>query len=77
MTAVNPAASRQAVVETVLVLLERMGLTAADLAAGPRAGADLRRVRPRRVSGGQRRNPPGVRVVLEPGHRALGRPTPG
>ena len=35
MTAVNPQASRQAVVEAALVLLERMGLTAADLAAAP------------------------------------------
>jgi len=35
MTAVNPDASRQAVVEAALVLLERMGLTPADLAAVP------------------------------------------
>jgi hypothetical protein len=35
MTAVNPDASRQAVVEAALVLLERMGLTPADLAAIP------------------------------------------
>jgi integrase/recombinase XerC len=35
MTAANPEASRQAVVEAALVLLERMGLTAADLAAVP------------------------------------------
>ena len=35
MTAVNPEASRQAVVEAALVLLERMGLTPADLAAVP------------------------------------------
>ena len=33
MTAVHPEASRQAVVEAALVLLERMGLTPADLAA--------------------------------------------
>ena len=32
MTAVHPEASRQAVVEAALVLLERMGLTPADLA---------------------------------------------
>ena len=37
MTAVNPDASRQAVVEAALVLLERMGLTPADLAAIPQA----------------------------------------
>ena len=37
MTAVRPEASRQAVVEAALVLLERMGLTPADLAAGPPA----------------------------------------
>src|SRR6266849_520696 len=35
MTAVHPEASRQAVVEAALVLLERMGLSPADLAAVP------------------------------------------
>jgi hypothetical protein len=35
MTAVHPEASRQAVVEAALVLLERMGLSPADLAAIP------------------------------------------
>ena len=35
MTAVSPEASRQAVVEAALVLLERMGLTPAGLAAVP------------------------------------------
>jgi integrase/recombinase XerC len=35
MSAVNPAASRQAVVEAALVLLERMGLSPADLTAVP------------------------------------------
>jgi hypothetical protein len=35
MTAVNPDTSRQAVVEAALVLLERMGLTPADLTAVP------------------------------------------
>ena len=43
MTVVNPEASRQAVVEAALVLLERMGLTPADLAAVPQA---RRRCRP-------------------------------
>jgi hypothetical protein len=33
MTAVHPDASQQAVVEAALVLLERMGLTPADLGA--------------------------------------------
>ena len=37
MTAVNSAASQQAVVEAALVLLERMGLSPADLAAAPQA----------------------------------------
>ena len=36
MTATSPGASRQAVVDAALVLLERMGLTPADLAAVPR-----------------------------------------
>jgi hypothetical protein len=35
MTAVNPDASQQAVVEAALVLLERMGLSPADLTAVP------------------------------------------
>jgi integrase/recombinase XerC len=35
MTAMHPDASQQAVVEAALVLLERMGLTPADLAAIP------------------------------------------
>ena len=35
MTAVNPDASQQGVVEAALVLLERMGLSPADLAAVP------------------------------------------
>ena len=35
MTAMNPDASQQAVVEAALVLLERMGLSPADLAAVP------------------------------------------
>ena len=34
MTAVNPDGSRQAVVEAALVLLEQIGRTPADLAAG-------------------------------------------
>jgi integrase/recombinase XerC len=36
MTAMNPDTSRQAVVEAALVLLERMGLSPADLTAVPR-----------------------------------------
>jgi hypothetical protein len=35
MTAVNPDASRRAVVEAALVVLERMGLSPADLTAVP------------------------------------------
>jgi hypothetical protein len=35
VTAVHPEASRHAVVEAALVLLERMGLSPADLAAVP------------------------------------------
>jgi len=37
MTAMHQDASRQAVVEAALVLLERMGLSPADLAAVPQA----------------------------------------
>jgi len=35
MTPVNPDATRQAVIEAALVLLERMGLSPADLSAVP------------------------------------------
>ena len=52
MTAVNPGASQQAVVEAALVLLERMGLSPADLTAAPPGDADLRRVHPGSVGGG-------------------------
>ena len=41
MTAVSPDASRQAVVEAALVLLERMGLSPADLAAVPQPRSDV------------------------------------
>jgi integrase/recombinase XerC len=41
VTAVNPDASRQAVVEGALVVLERMGLTPADLAAVPQDRAEV------------------------------------
>jgi hypothetical protein len=37
MTAVNPDTSQQAVVEAALVLLERMGLSPADLTGVPQA----------------------------------------
>ena len=37
MIVVNPEASRQAVVEAALVLLERMGLSPADLTAVPQS----------------------------------------
>ena len=80
MTAVNPDTSRQAVVEAALVLLERMGLSPADLAAVPqvrRPVPTFAEYVPGGVSGGQRRDPAGVRLVLEPGRRALGRPPPG
>jgi hypothetical protein len=79
MTAAHPEASRQAVVEAALVLLERMGLSPADLAAVPqdRKPVPTFAVRPGGVGGGQRRDQAGVRVVLEPGPRALGYPASG
>ena len=76
MTAMHPDASRQAVVEAALVLLERMGLTPADLAAVPQPRlpvptfAEYVPVVSAAVSAG--RDPPDVRLVLEPGRRALG-----
>ena len=74
---VRSAAPGQAVVDAAMLVLERMGLTPADLLAAPAARpacADLRRVHPGRVGPGQRRLPPGIRLVLEPGHRAVGQP---
>ncbi len=41
MNAINPGTSRQAVVEAALVLLERMGLTPADLAAFPQTRPEV------------------------------------
>ena len=41
MTAVNPDASQQAVVQAALVLLERMGLSPADLTGIPQAGKPM------------------------------------
>ena len=80
MAAVHPEASRQAVVEAALVLLERMGLTPGGPGRCPAAslgGANVRRVRTRGIGGGKYRDPAGVWFVLEPGHRALGQPTAG
>ena len=80
LTPSAPAASQQAVVEAALVLLERMGLSprrSGGRACEPGGGADVRRVRAGGVGDGQCRDAAGVRVVLEPGHRALGRPAPG
>jgi hypothetical protein len=50
------AAPGQAVVDAAMLVLERMGLTPADLLAAPAARpgrADLRPVRPGRLSPGQ------------------------
>ena len=77
MTTPNPpAASQQAAVEAALLILERMGLSPGDLTPSqrPHARADVRRVRPGRVRRGDRRHPEGVRQLLEPRHRAVGRP---
>jgi len=83
MTAANPAASRQAVVEAALVLLERMGLTPADLAAVPQPRppvptfAEYVPVVSEAVSAGTRR-PYGSywnRVIDQWGTRRLDEPT--
>jgi hypothetical protein len=78
--ATQPAASQQAAVEAALVLLERMGLSPADLVAAPRDRAvvpTFAEYVPGGVGGGNRRDPPGLRFLLEPDHRALGRPAAG
>ena len=84
MTAVNPEASRQAVVEAALVLLERMGLTPADLAAVPQPRkpvptfAEYVPVVSAAVSAGTRRAYGSYwnRVIEHWGGRRLDEPTP-
>ena len=84
MTAMNLDASRQAVVEAALVLLERMGLTPADLAAVPQdrpevpTFAEYVPVVSAAVSAGTRRAYGSYwnRVVEHWGHRRLDEPTP-
>ena len=84
MTAVNLEASRQAVVEAALVLLERMGLTPADLAVVPQPRpkvptfAEYVPVVAAAVSAGTRRAYGSYwnRVVEHWGGRCLDDPTP-
>ena len=84
MTAVHPETSRQAVVEAALVLLERMGLTPADLAAVPQVRkpvptfAEYVPVVSAAVSTGTRRAYGSYwnRVVEHWGGRRLDEPTP-
>ena len=84
MTAVHPEASRQAVVEAALVLLERMGLTPADLAAVPQhrkpvpTFAEYVPVVSAAVSAGTRRAYGSYwnRVIDQWGDRRLDEPTP-
>ena len=81
MTHGLPAAAPSAAeLDAARLLLARMGISPADLlrpAPDRAAGADVRRVRPGRVGGGQRRDAAGVRLVLEPDRRALGHPAAG
>jgi integrase len=84
VTAVNPEASRQAVVEAALVLLERMGLSPADLAAVPQyrktapTFAEYVPVVSAAVSAGTRRAYGSYwnRVIEHWGSRRLDEPTP-
>ena len=84
MTAVNPEASRQAAVEAALVLLERMGLSPADLAGVPHARrpvptfAEYVPVVSAAVSDGTRRAYGSYwnRVIEQWGGRRLDEPTP-
>ncbi len=84
MTAVHPEASRQTVVEAALVLLERMGLSPADLAAVPQRRPDVPTfveyipVVSAAVSAGTRRAYGSYwnRVIEHWGDRRLDEPTP-
>ena len=67
----------QAVVDAAMLVLERMGLTPADLLAAPAArppAPTFAEYIPVVAGPGQRRLPPGVRLVLEPGGRPVGQP---
>ena len=80
MTAMNPNASQQDVVEAALVLLERMGLSPADLTAVPQARkpvptfAEYVPVVSAAVSAGTRRAYGSYWNRIT---RAVGRPAPG
>jgi site-specific recombinase XerD len=84
MTAVNPGASQQAVVEAALVLLERMGLSPADLTAVPQPRrkvptfAEYVPVVSAAVSAGTRRAYGSYwnRITEQWGERHLDEPTP-
>jgi integrase/recombinase XerC len=84
MTAASPEASRQAVVEAALVLLERMGLSPADLAAVPQhrpevpTFAEYVPVVSAAVSAGTRRAYGSYwnRILNQWGGRRLDEPTP-
>ena len=84
MTAVDSEASRQAVVEAALVLLERMGLSLADLAAVPQdrkpvpTFAEYVPVVSAAVSAGTRRAYGSYwnRILEQWGGRRLDEPTP-
>jgi hypothetical protein len=84
MTTVNPEASQQAVVEAALVLLERMGLTPADLTAVPQhrpkvpTFAEYVPVVSAAVSAGTRRAYGSYwnRILDQWGDRRLDEPTP-
>jgi hypothetical protein len=84
MTAVNPDTSQQAVVEAALVLLERMGLSPADLTGVPQARkpvptfAEYVPVVSAAVSAGTRRAYGSYwnRIVEQWGGRRLDEPTP-
>ena len=67
----------QAMVDAAMLVLERMGLTPADLLATPaarQAAPTFAEYIPGRVGSGQRRLPTGIRLVLEPGDRPVGQP---
>ena len=84
MSAVNSAGSQQAVVEAALVLLERMGLSPADLTAAPQnckpvpTFAEYVPVVSAAVSAGTRRAYGSYwnRIVEHWGSRRLDEPTP-
>jgi hypothetical protein len=75
--AAQPGTSQQAVVQAALLVLERMGLSPADLTAVPQTRKPVPTFAEYVPVVSARGDPPGVWLVLEPPPGSVGRPPPG